>query len=53
MLIGQDFVSLADQPLLGSLRVIWPGQEVTSDILPTRLNAEVSDQGLILGLSCG
>ena len=53
MLIGQNFVSLADQPLLGNLRVIWPGQEITSGIVPTRLNAEVSDQGLILGLSCG
>ncbi len=53
MLIGQDFVSLADQPLVGTLRVIWPGQEITSDIVATRLNAEVSDQGLILGLSCG
>ena len=53
MLIDQDFISLADQPLSGSLRVIWPGQEITSGIVPTRLNAEVSDQGLILGLSCG
>lgn len=53
MLIGQDFISLADQPLVGSLRVVWPGQEITSGIVPTRLNAEVSDQGLILDLSCG
>ena len=53
MLIGQEFVSLADQPLVGTLRVVWPGQEITSDIIATRLNAEVSEQGLILGLSCG
>lgn len=53
MLIGQDFVRLADQPLVGTLRVVWPGQEITADIVPTRLNAQVSDQGLILGLSCG
>jgi len=52
VLIGQDFVSLADQPLVGTLRVIWPGQEITSEIVPTRLNAQVSDQGLILGLAC-
>ena len=53
MLIGQDYIRLADQPLVGTLRVIWPGQEITSEIVPTRLNAQVSDQGLILGLACG
>lgn len=53
ILIGQDFVSLADQPLVGPLRVVWPGQEITSDIVPRRLNAQVSDQGLIQTLSCG
>ena len=52
-MIGQDFVGLADQQLVGTLRVIWPGQEVTSAIVPTRLNAQVSDQGLITQLSCG
>lgn len=53
MLIGQNFVTLADQALIGILRVVWPGQEISSDIVPTRLNAQVSDQGLILKLSCG
>lgn len=52
-LIGQDFVSLADQPLVGTLRVVWPGQDIMSGVVPTRLNAQVSDEGLILGLSCG
>ena len=52
-LIGQNFVQLADQPLVGTLRVVWPGQEITSNVVPTRLNAQVNDEGLILGLSCG
>lgn len=52
-MIGQEFVGLADQPLVGNLRVIWPGQEITSDIVPSRLNAQVSNQGLILDLRCG
>lgn len=53
VLIGQDFIRLADQPLVGTLRVIWPEQEITSEIEPKRLNAQVSDQGLIVALSCG
>lgn len=52
-MVGQQFVALADQPLIGTLRVVWPGQEITSDIVPTRLNAQITNQGLILGLRCG
>lgn len=50
---GQHFTVLADRPLLGQLRVIWPGQEVMSGLVPDRLNAQVSDQGRIVWLSCG
>ncbi len=50
---GQHFTALADRPLLGQLRVIWPGQEVMSGLVPDRLNAQVSDQGRIVWLSCG
>lgn len=52
-LIGKDFVSLADQSLIGTLRVIWPGQEISAEVIATRLNAQVSDQGLIEQLFCG
>jgi hypothetical protein len=50
---GQHFTALADRPLLGQLRVIWPGQEVMSGLVPDRLNAQVSDVGRIVRLSCG
>lgn len=52
-LAGQDFTVLADHALVGPLRVIWPGQEITSDLVPNRLNAQVSDQGRIARLFCG
>jgi hypothetical protein len=44
---------LADFRLIGPLRVIWPGQEITNEIEPTRLNAEVDVTGRILRLMCG
>ena len=50
---GQPLTSLADQQLLGQLRVIWPGQEVMSGLVADRLNAQVSDDGRIARLSCG
>lgn len=50
---GQHFTLLADHQLIGQLRVIWPGQEVMSGLVSDRLNALVTDQGLIKRLSCG
>jgi hypothetical protein len=44
---------LADFRLIGPLRVLWPGQEITNDIVPTRLNAEVDVTGRIQRLICG
>jgi hypothetical protein len=38
---------------MGPLRVLWPGQEITNEIVPTRLNAEVDVTGRILRLICG
>lgn len=34
-------------------RVVRPGDAVTFDYDPTRLNIELNDDGLIVGLSCG
>lgn len=50
---GQHFTVLADRALLGQLRVIWPGQEVMSGVVPDRLNAQISNEGRITRLSCG
>lgn len=51
--VGQPFTLLADHQLLGPLRVLWPGQEITDEVVPDRLNAEVTNDQLILRLSCG
>lgn len=51
--VGQPFTLLADHQLVGPLRVLWPGQEITDEVVPDRLNAEVTNDQLILRLSCG
>lgn len=51
-LIGQDFAELAAVDLL-DLRIIVPGQKVTDEFSPSRLNAEVDAAGRIRRLYCG
>lgn len=50
---GQEMARLADFRLSGPLRVLWPGQEITNEADPARLNAEVDVTGRILRLMCG
>ncbi|MCF8511554.1 MAG: hypothetical protein K9G43_08925 [Rhodobacteraceae bacterium] len=50
---GQEMARLADFRLIGPLRVLWPGQEITNEIDPSRLNAEVDVTGRILRMMCG
>jgi hypothetical protein len=50
---GQPFVVLANYRLPGHLRVLYPGQGVTRDLMPDRLNAQVDGTGAILHLFCG
>lgn len=50
---GAPMARLADFRLIGPLRVLWPGQEITNEVNPTRLNAEVDVTGHILRLMCG
>ena len=52
-LTGQPMARLADFRLIGPLRVIWPGQEITNEVNPDRLNTEVDVTGRILRLMCG
>ncbi|MGV8951920.1 MAG: I78 family peptidase inhibitor [Cypionkella sp.] len=52
-LTGQNFTSLADQPLVADLRVVWPTQPVSADLDSTRLNAQVDASGRIRRLFCG
>lgn len=51
-LIGQTYnVDLIDHD--GRLRVIRPGQPVTMDYIPNRLNVSISQHRLILRITCG
>ncbi len=50
---GEKMERLADFHLSGPLRVLWPGQEITNEVQPDRLNAEVDVTGRIRRLVCG
>ncbi len=50
---GRPLAALADVSLQGPLRAIWPAQDVTSEVQPGRLNAQLNEQGVILRLFCG
>jgi Peptidase inhibitor I78 family len=52
-MVGKDFAGLAEHNLIGELRIIWPGQEITDDIVPTRLDAMVTNEQRITRLFCG
>lgn len=52
-LTDQPMARLADFRLQGPLRVLWPGQEITNEIDPTRINAAVDVTGRIQRLMCG
>lgn len=52
-LVGDHFTALADLSLPGDLRVLWPGQRVTDEVQPLRMNAQVSDSGTIRRVFCG
>jgi len=51
--VGAPFTVLAPVPLPDGLRVLRPGQVLTQDLQPRRLNAQVDGQGRILRLFCG
>jgi len=52
-LTGQPFTALAGQSLPGPLRVIYPDQMVTAEVLPTRLNVQIDAASRIRHLFCG
>lgn len=52
-LMGQPFTALAAYQLPGHLRVLRPGQGITRDVMPDRLNAQVTASGAIHRLFCG
>ncbi|SDE60873.1 I78 family peptidase inhibitor [Limimaricola pyoseonensis] len=52
-LIGQDATALERELILRPVRVIRPGDAVTMDFLPTRLNFEIDAAGRIARIFCG
>jgi hypothetical protein len=52
-LVGAHFTALAGLALPGPMRILLPGQSITDAVQPDRLNAQVSETGLIRRLFCG
>ena len=52
-LIGQDATALERVLLLGAVRVIRPGDAVTMDFRPDRVNFKIDDTETIAGVDCG
>ena len=52
-LVGQDATALERVLLMGKVRVIRPGQAVTMDFMPDRINFRVGEDGRIAAITCG
>ena len=52
-LVGASVSHLPTNGGWSSVRIIYPGQAVTMDFNPTRLNVRVNAAGIIQSLSCG
>ena len=52
-LIGQDATVLERRLLLGPVRVIRPGDAVTMDFRPDRMNFKIAENETIRAIDCG
>lgn len=52
-LIGQDATALEKTLLLGPVRVIRPGDAVTMDFRPDRINFKIAENETIRTIDCG
>jgi len=52
-LIGQDVTVLEQNLLLGPVRIIRPGQLITQDYLPERVNFNVNAADKVTSVRCG
>lgn len=50
---GQQLTALPGDEIPGTMRIILPGDTLTSDFNPTRLNVTLDDANRIATLSCG
>ena len=51
-LIGQDATALERVLLLGQVRVIRPGDAVTADFRPERINFHIGSDNAIVSIGC-
>ena len=52
-LVGQDATALEKILILGMVRVIRPGDAVTTDFRAARINFNIDDSGTISRIFCG
>jgi hypothetical protein len=52
-LIGQDATALEKVLILGMVRVIRPGDAVTQDFRPGRINFGINNANKVIEVSCG
>ncbi|MDP3495247.1 MAG: I78 family peptidase inhibitor [Hyphomonadaceae bacterium] len=52
-LIGKPATDAGVPPASASVRIIKPGDQVTMDFSPTRLNVDLDTAGVIIALRCG
>ena len=52
-LIGKPATDAGVPPASATVRIIKPGDQVTMDFSPTRLNIDLDDAGVITTLRCG
>lgn len=52
-LVGQPVIRLPGDEVGGPIRIIRPGDAVTEDFSPTRLNVSLDGNDTIAALSCG
>lgn len=52
-LIGQERTALERVLIMREIRIVRPGDAVTLDFRPTRLNIEIGTDGRIASLYCG
>lgn len=52
-LVGQDATALERVLIMRQIRVIRPGQAITMDYRPERINFEIGQDGTIARITCG
>lgn len=52
-LIGKPATDAGVPPASATVRIIKPGDQVTMDFSPTRLNVDVDAAGIVTGVRCG